>query len=1074
MIESIGINLVATGLACGGGIGLDRVRKALLEKKYSNDVSEFTTIFTNVLKKNIEDSFEEDARIDLATDDIDWTAIAEAMGSRTVRFETETEAIVRISTGIGAGLPVDYDSNPSVRNAVETAVTDAFRCIIREFTERIAGTELAEQFTMETAIDLSTAAESIMNRLKEIERDLRRHRITSLGNAGFVRLDQLYFERTEPGDPEKAWRTGFTLADVSAGYALTRRRPSDTDDDRTIAEDVYGRLSSGEHIVVLGEGGTGKSTTCKQVACRWYEDEETGSVYYRSSTTTTSFETPATLLKSIRSETEPVLVVVEDATSGSASTIFEVLAAVNDSDNVTFLFDARYGEWEAASDIGRHATFEQHRHELSVVEIPPFDERECQRAIDKFESLTERPVNRTPSQLHTEIQDADIGGPLVVAYRLTGPSIDTDRPVSALHSDVIQAYERIREFADGRDLPQTVAVMVNVLNAAGLPVDSALVHALAQDRDDHRTIDNTLSFLEGIALETEGQSYRTPHQLWSSLYLERTLEEAGERIASDRFERSIEALFRVIDSPERREQIRRWERSDSELFEGIESSPEVSADRYLEQIATIGRSHPPLGTLYGTPKMWRVTLPKQCSVLGSVRWYISRGNIHLDRGAFEAARAEFDCAEEIITGATDELSEAERRRARIFGKRGVVAQLKGDLEAAEEWYEKSLTIQEKLDIPIDRARSITNLGVVIYQQGDLSAAKERYEEALSVQRSIDNKRGQARCLSGLGLIAAERGYFDEAEEYHETALSKHRQIEGHHDETRTLSTPRMVSTERENLESTKVFNEAWLSTQHGSNENFNKAESLSNRGLVALRRERYDEAREYLERALAVRRDSGDRHGGAKTLGNLGVVASERDNLSVAEQYHREAIAIKREIGDQPGRARSLGNLGVVAFKRGALDKAEAYHESALSIHQEVDDGYGIARSFTNLGIIAAERDDLSTAKRYHEMALEVNEEKGRRHRKAHSLCDIARIERSEGDLITARERFEAAREIFKDDDLAQCVFIGLRDLVEICWTLDDIESAKEWCREGIELSTGRGAEPRKEWFVDQREKLQE
>lgn len=178
---------------------------------------------------------------------------------------------------------------------------------------------------------------------------------------------------------------------------------------------------------------------------------------------------------------------------------------------MSVLLDARPAAWRDPEIEGSSRLHDQHRR-LGVVEMPALDSRECQRALEHYESLTETESGLTGDQLYEELQTADIGGPLMLAYRLTGPpSVDAgDRAVSAVHADVRGTYTTVDEWADGDDLPQTVAAMVNVLNAAELPVEAALVHALATDRDDHLTIERTLGFLEGTMLEQAPDGVRTP------------------------------------------------------------------------------------------------------------------------------------------------------------------------------------------------------------------------------------------------------------------------------------------------------------------------------------------------------------------------------------------------------------------------------------------------------------------------------------------------------------------------------------------------------------------------------------
>lgn len=50
-----------------------------------------------------------------------------------------------------------------------------------------------------------------------------------------------------------------------------------------------------ENLVVLGQRGSGKSTVCRAVACRWRESDH-GPIFYQDSRTETTFDAPVALV----------------------------------------------------------------------------------------------------------------------------------------------------------------------------------------------------------------------------------------------------------------------------------------------------------------------------------------------------------------------------------------------------------------------------------------------------------------------------------------------------------------------------------------------------------------------------------------------------------------------------------------------------------------------------------------------------------------------------------------------------------------------------------------------------------
>lgn len=102
------------------------------------------------------------------------------------------------------------------------------------------------------------------------------------------------------------------------------------------------------------------------------------------------------------------------------------------------------------------------------------------------------------------------------------------------------------------------------------------------------------------------------------------LDVADERLARDRFERCVEALFRLVDDAAARTTVRRWVRDPPEAFTAITETPKETAGHFVRQLADIGTIRPTLGPLYGTPKTWRVLLPESCTPAARLQWSITR------------------------------------------------------------------------------------------------------------------------------------------------------------------------------------------------------------------------------------------------------------------------------------------------------------------------------------------------------------------------------------------------------------------------------------------------------------------
>ncbi len=120
-----------------------------------------------------------------------------------------------------------------------------------------------------------------------------------------------------------------------------------------------------------------------------------------------------------------------------------------------------------------------------------------------------------------------------------------------------------------------------------------------------------------------------------------------------------------------------------------------------------------------------------------------------------------------------------------YERLGGIAESRGDLAGAQDYYEKALAISEELaketgtvESRRDLSISYERLGDIAKARGDLAGAQDYYEKALAIREELAKERGTVesrRDLSTsyerLGDIAKARGDLAGAQEYYEKALA---------------------------------------------------------------------------------------------------------------------------------------------------------------------------------------------------------------------------------------------------------------------------------------------------------------
>src|SRR5271166_2573298 len=135
------------------------------------------------------------------------------------------------------------------------------------------------------------------------------------------------------------------------------------------------------------------------------------------------------------------------------------------------------------------------------------------------------------------------------------------------------------------------------------------------------------------------------------------------------------------------------------------------------------------------------------------------------RGDYEAAERSYRRALDIFEGIADQAG-----MATSCHQLGMLAQLRGDYEAAERSYRRALEIFEGIGDQAGMATSYHQLGMLAQLRGDYEAAERSYRRALEIKEPIGDQAGMAAGYGQLGMLAQARGDYAAAEPLYRRAL----------------------------------------------------------------------------------------------------------------------------------------------------------------------------------------------------------------------------------------------------------------------------------------------------------------
>ena len=232
----------------------------------------------------------------------------------------------------------------------------------------------------------------------------------------------------------------------------------------------------------------------------------------------------------------------------------------------------------------------------------------------------------------------------------------------------------------------------------------------------------------------------------------------------------------------------------------------------------------------------------------------------------------------------------------LYHQLGMTARDRGRLGEAEDWYRKSLAIDDELGNLPGVAITYHQLGITAQGRGRLEEAEDWYGKALGISEELGNRPNMAATYHQLGMTAQDRGRLEEAEDWYRKSLA--------------------------------------IKEELGDRPGV--AITYHQLGMTAQDRGRLEEAEDWYRQSLAINEELGDRPGAAITYHQLGSTAQRRGRLGEAEDWYGKALVISEELGDRPHMALTYAQCGLLAEERGLRELALEWNVRCVSLFEDM------------------------------------------------------------------------------------------------------------------------------------------
>ncbi len=271
-------------------------------------------------------------------------------------------------------------------------------------------------------------------------------------------------------------------------------------------------------------------------------------------------------------------------------------------------------------------------------------------------------------------------------------------------------------------------------------------------------------------------------------------------------------------------------------------------------------------------------------------------------------------------------AESDPRAAAVYHQMGEVALRRWQLDEAEDWYTKSLTIIEDIEDGEDRAPVADDyygMGLVRQYQRRYTEARDWFSKSLDIHQRLEDVEEMVKDYRSLGLCAQFRFEYQEAESWYHRA--------------------REILEEARDEETSVLIYHAL--------------------GTVAHAQYQFDDAENWYKQALTLSDRMGNEAQMAVEFHYLGLLEQGRQMFPEdAERWYTLALEKYEKLGDWRNAGDECRQLGVLFHEQKKLDEAESWYHRAREIFEEIQDVSRTARTYGQLGMAAEEREDIEGA----------------------------------------------------------------------------------------------------------------
>ncbi len=248
-------------------------------------------------------------------------------------------------------------------------------------------------------------------------------------------------------------------------------------------------------------------------------------------------------------------------------------------------------------------------------------------------------------------------------------------------------------------------------------------------------------------------------------------------------------------------------------------------------------------------------------------------------------------------------------RVDLLNKLSFKLQSSGE-EKAEKFAEEALLISRKENYESGIANALNNKGLLFEMRGNLDKAMEAYLEALALQEKMNNSEGAAAVLNNIGAVYFYQQDFPKAAKYWEESMKIKEQSGNKKEIAQGLINLGAANTRMKKFDESKKMYARALEIFKELDDKKNMASCLSNIGILTHKKEGTGKnALPYYLQAKKINEEINDESGILTSLLNIGVSFAEDKKYSQAIENFNHALFLAKKLNFKAAIRQIYGNL---------------------------------------------------------------------------------------------------------------------------------------------------------------------